>query len=1393
MHRDRAFSQLVLALMLAMPISALAIAAQTSTTQNAVAQTVDGRKAEGDRATLEDAKRLLEQGNKQLDAKEFQAALQSFQQALGIYQTLKNRSGEGQAYRGLGRAARELKQFDQAIAYHQKTLEIAREIGDRELELKALNNFTLSYTEQGNNTKVVEFAQLASTLARELRQRLDEGWAVAYLAYAYASLNESQKAIETGQQTLVIAKELKNSGIELLALDALTRAYASLENSQKTVEFAGQALAVAQQVKNRLFEGRALAWLAYAYASLNENKKAIETGQQTLVIAKELKNSGIELLALDALSRAYASLENSQKTVEFAGRALAVSQQAKNRFFEGRALVFLANAYADLKENQKAIKTGQQALVIAKELKNPLIEVASLAALMTAYSSLSNPQKTIEFSQQGLALSRQLKNQFFEDRALSSLETLFSSLLQAKQYQNAIAAAQKLLDSARQSNHLEDQILALAWLARAHAGNGNAQMANRLVQQAEAIARPLKPVKAQLSALLKVQTAYDLIGDAKKAESLAQEVAALASQTNDPEVIKSVEEELLSYRFRQSGNLTNVMEPVLDLRLGLKPSPALTPEAAKQLWAENGMYLGLYVLFSEDLSKMESYLEQYWAAVHPTKDKDLELGALLIQAMVEWKKAEPKNLEDTTDLFLSKVREQQDFRWTLMGFWAASLLFYPEAGNDQKTIAASEELLILLASAQSSDPFIEPLLQGKDIQTSVPITLATSYARLNDPSKAIALLKQNITSLDQALTQEKQSEQQNTLYTNKLETLNLLADSYRLLGQEEKAVQAYRDALELSLQSRKISQKEYILATSYVGLAKIYQQRNMPITAITYYKQAVSTLEQYFVISSQDFNIGGATLSNLALSNMSNWLKEFVLKRSYFQDVGRTKVVDMYRELADLLLSQGRILEAQQVLELLKTQEVQDFTRSNKTEAGAEVPQTPTEGRISTKSDSLIAFGQKVDECEQKTCAHLKQLLDQRDGLVQQFDSEVQAIEKEFRDRNIRNIDDAALAPKDFLGQAQEIVNAQPGTVLIYPLVMDNRIWLLWASKGGIVKRQEVKGVGQKQLGETVLKFRQLLQNPNSDLKELKATGKQLYNWLLQPIEAELKANKIQNLVFSLDRSSRYIPMSALFDGEKYLIERYTVSTILSAGYTDMSQRPPLTAQNTKVMAFGLSVAKPGFNPLPNVSTELDAIVQQDQQDQQGIYPGQELLNDLFTADTLRQTLQNYRVLHIATHGKFVPVNPDKSFLLLGDGNQLEIPRIRTMQNLRNIDLVVLSACETALGGADRDGVEIAGISSYFLRKGAAKAVMASLWLVNDASTALMMQQFYTHLAKGMTKAEALKTVQQNFIDGKFTAKDAPKRSDIVVTAVNGNRQPQSRSFTHPYYWAPFILIGNGL
>ncbi|MEO0378273.1 MAG: CHAT domain-containing protein, partial [Cyanobacteria bacterium P01_A01_bin.17] len=151
---------------------------------------------------------------------------------------------------------------------------------------------------------------------------------------------------------------------------------------------------------------------------------------------------------------------------------------------------------------------------------------------------------------------------------------------------------------------------------------------------------------------------------------------------------------------------------------------------------------------------------------------------------------------------------------------------------------------------------------------------------------------------------------------------------------------------------------------------------------------------------------------------------------------------------------------------------------------------------------------------------------------------------------------------------------------------------------------------------------------------------------------------------------------------------------------------------------------------------------------------------------------------------------PEDSFILLGDSQRLSFPQIETMQErLRDLHLVVLSACETALGGTAGDGTEIAGLSSYFLTENRAETVIASLWAVSDGTTSLLMQRFYENLASGQyTKAEALQQAQRSFLESDEMAADAVER-------IIGQRQTETTSspLSHPYYWAPFILIGNSL
>jgi CHAT domain-containing protein len=321
---------------------------------------------------------------------------------------------------------------------------------------------------------------------------------------------------------------------------------------------------------------------------------------------------------------------------------------------------------------------------------------------------------------------------------------------------------------------------------------------------------------------------------------------------------------------------------------------------------------------------------------------------------------------------------------------------------------------------------------------------------------------------------------------------------------------------------------------------------------------------------------------------------------------------------------------------------------------------------------------------------------------------------------------------------------------------LKDKLWLLWATEGKVIGKREITNVGRQKLNEEVLKLRLLLQKPDSDLAELQKSARQLYDWLIQPLEAELKAGNIHHLVFSLDRGTRYIPMAVLFDGEKYLIEKYTVTTFISAEFTDTEDRLPPNGADTPILGVGAAKA-PGYDPLPNVPAEIDSIVRENRpNDAQGIYPGNQFLDGDFTFLSLRDNLKGRKLLHIATHGEFVPGDQYLSYLVLGNGEKFSIADIQVLGDyLDDVHLVVLSACETALGDSfltdpkQEEGIEINALSFYFLVSGA-KTVMASLWRVDDTSTSLLMQRFYCTMANGnttMTKSQALRKAQLSLLN----------------------------------------------
>lgn len=313
--------------------------------------------------------------------------------------------------------------------------------------------------------------------------------------------------------------------------------------------------------------------------------------------------------------------------------------------------------------------------------------------------------------------------------------------------------------------------------------------------------------------------------------------------------------------------------------------------------------------------------------------------------------------------------------------------------------------------------------------------------------------------------------------------------------------------------------------------------------------------------------------------------------------------------------------------------------------------------------------------------------------------------------------------------------------------------------------RHYVTNISQSEVESTLKKLQQYLKQPDR-INDVKKLSKQVYDWLIQPLEAELGKTQVKTLVFVLDGSLRNIPMAVLYDDKQkqYLVEKYAIA--LTPGLSLLEPKP-LQRERLSALTAGLgekrAVEGREFAQLDNVRLELEQIEAE-------MPRSKALLNQAFTRTNLQNQINSGRfsVVHLATHAKFSS-NLNETFILTW--NQLlkiedldNLLRIREVGGNSAIELLVLSACETAAGDK-RAALGLAGVA---LRAGA-RSTVATLWQVDDTATAELMVQFYRELfTNKLTKAEALRRAQ--------------------LALLTNHRYGNYKS---PYYWAPYVLLGN--
>ena len=333
---------------------------------------------------------------------------------------------------------------------------------------------------------------------------------------------------------------------------------------------------------------------------------------------------------------------------------------------------------------------------------------------------------------------------------------------------------------------------------------------------------------------------------------------------------------------------------------------------------------------------------------------------------------------------------------------------------------------------------------------------------------------------------------------------------------------------------------------------------------------------------------------------------------------------------------------------------------------------------------------------------------------------------------------------------------------VIYPIILKDRLEIILKLPNNSELGNFKTETTQTEIEINLDKLQQYLREPDR-INDVKKLSQQVYGWLIQPLESELENSGVKTLVFVLDGYLRNIPMAVLYDEkqQKYLVEKYAIA--LAPGLQLIDPKPLQRGQLNALLG-GVSEEREiegrRFTSLANVTNELQEIKSE-------VPNSQQLVNQTFTGNNLQNQINSapFSVVHMATHGQFSS-NAEQTFILTWE----ELLKVKQFDNLLRsrdpsapsaIELLVLSACQTA-SGDKRAALGLAGIA---VRAGA-RTTLATLWSVDDESTAELMTKFYQELA-----------------DAKVTKAEALQRAQLALL----------QKYEIPYFWAPYVLVGNWL
>ncbi|MEL6602258.1 MAG: CHAT domain-containing protein [Cyanobacteria bacterium J06614_10] len=348
----------------------------------------------------------------------------------------------------------------------------------------------------------------------------------------------------------------------------------------------------------------------------------------------------------------------------------------------------------------------------------------------------------------------------------------------------------------------------------------------------------------------------------------------------------------------------------------------------------------------------------------------------------------------------------------------------------------------------------------------------------------------------------------------------------------------------------------------------------------------------------------------------------------------------------------------------------------------------------------------------------------------------------------------------------------------------EDRLEVMMITADGAPLKRRLWGITRADVEAAAAELRYQSTSQFSRPQEYLPPAQQLYNWIIRPLQHEMEQQQIDNIAFIMDDGLRTMPIAALHDGEQFLLETHSLALMPTFSLTELTPTDDRSSrgQNNQVLAMGASRFQQQ-PPLPAVEAELSLVSKE-------LGAGQIFLNENFTLENLTSQVatERYQTVHLATHAVFEAGNQENSYIQLWN-DRITLPEVKALGLAEaGIDLIILSACNTALG--DRNSEY--GFAGFAVNAGSQSA-LASLWPVSDEGTLGFMTQFYEQYAAGATRSEALRQAQLKMLTGQISIRNGEVRGpdNEILATIDELTESGYWDFSHPFYWSAFTMIGN--